>query len=162
EAQEAPVQQSDPAAGAIVEDVVPAEGNHVLLEAEEPDAALVNEAEGEVLREPVPVIGRALDGNELLVIVGVEREYRHRQSARPDGLLQGAPEHQVHGGAPIEVLAEQLEHQALVEALFFVPQVLAIADEAGALAALDDLREDVHVGGELARLGLVAAPLVEA
>src|SRR5215470_14562781 len=42
------------------------------------------------------------------------------------------------------------------------PEVFAVAQEPGALAVHNHLGEDVHVGGELARLGLVAAMLVEA
>ena len=72
------------------------------------------------------------------------------------------PDHQVHGGAPVQRLGEQLEHQALVHAGVLLPQILAVAEQAGALAVLDHLGEDVHVGGELARLGAVAAVLVDA
>ena len=59
-------------------------------------------------------------------------------------------------------LVEQLEHQALVHAGVLLPEVLAVAEQAGALAVLDHLGEDIHVGGELARLGAVAAVLVDA
>ena len=96
------------------------------------------------------------------MVADVDGEAGHGQPARPQRQLQAAADHQVHGGAPVDGLVEELEHQALVHAGVVAPEVLAVAEQPGALALLDHLGEDIHVGGELARLGPVAAVLVDA
>ncbi len=125
-------------------------------------AFVIDDEETEVLRQQRPLVGRALEIDDEVVLVGVDRIGHHRHAARGDRLLQRPPDHQIHGRAPVQRFIEQLEDEALVLVLGFLPQVLAIADETRALAALDHLGKDVHVGGELARLGAVACALVDA
>jgi hypothetical protein len=66
----------------------------------------------------------------LVVIADVDGEAGHRQAARAQRQLQAAADHQVHGGAPVHRLVEELEHQALVHAGVLAPKVLAVAEQA--------------------------------
>ena len=132
------------------------------LQPEELRQAVLQQEEGEVLRQHRPLVGRALEVDHVVVVADIEGEARHRQAVGPERELQAASDHQVHGGAPIHRLVEELEHEALVHADVLVPEVLAVAEQARALALLDHLGEDIHVGRELARFGAVAAVLVDA
>ncbi len=57
---------------------------------------------------------------------------------------------------------KSLKTRRRVHAGRLLPELLAITEQARALAVLDDLAEDIHVGRELARLGAVARALVDA
>jgi hypothetical protein len=124
--------------------------------------AVLDEEEREILRQQRPLVGRPLKIDHLLAAADVDGERRHRQSACAERQLQRAADHQVHGRMPVQPLAKQLEHEALVHAQVFSPEVLAIPEQARALAVLDDLGVDIHIGCELPRLGPVAAVLVDA
>ena len=155
------VEPADRLVVVVVEHVVAAQIDEVAARAVN-TAAVLEQEEREVLRQQRPLVGRALEVDHVLVVADVEGVARDRQAGRAERELQAAPDHQVHGGAPVDGLVEELEHEALVHAGVLAPEILAVAEQAGALALLDHLGEDIHVGGELARLGAVAAVLVDA
>ncbi len=56
-------------------------------------ALAVDDEEREVLGHERPLVGRALQVDDVVVVVGVDRVGHHRQAARADGLLQRAADH---------------------------------------------------------------------
>ena len=106
---------------AIVDGVVVAEADEVLADAEEFDLAVLHEEEREVFGHQRPFVGRALEVDDLVFAGIVDGVGHDRAAGGRRSSADRARQHQIHRGAPVELVGEHLEDQALCHAssLFF-------------------------------------------